>query len=206
MGDFTGRSYDMSNRARAAGETRRRIVDAAARLFDRDGYAPTSIAAIAREAQVAVPTVYATLRSKAGVLQAVVDATVRGEDDARPLSESAEWREMEAEPDPERKLARFARIHRGICEREAGIFAAMEAAAGADPDAGRLLAEHDRRRYETQRRLAHSLGLDEPEAADVIWTIASERTYLALVRARGWEPAAYERWVAAQLAAALLRP
>ena len=32
------------------------------------------------------------------------------------------------------------------------------------------------------------------EAADVIWTLASERTYLALVRDRGWSPARYERW------------
>jgi AcrR family transcriptional regulator len=196
----------MSNRGRAALATRRGIVDAAALLFDRDGYAATSIGAIAHEARVAVPTIYAAFRNKAGVLQAVVDATVRGEDDTRPLSESPAWREMEAEPDPDRRLRRFAALHRAICDREAGIFAALEAAAGADPEAGRLLAEHDRRRYETQSRLASGLGLSEPEAADIIWTIASERTYLALVRSRGWEPAAYERWVAAQLTAALLRP
>ena len=42
------------------------------------------------------------------------------------------------------------------------------------------------------------------EAADVIWTLASERTYLALVRDRGWSPSRYERWVAQQLAGALL--
>ncbi len=41
-------------------------------------------------------------------------------------------------------------------------------------------------------------------AADVIWTLASERTYLALVRDRGWTPQKYERWVAEQLIAALL--
>ena len=204
MEDSTRRVYDMSNRARAAGETRRRIVQAAAELFRRDGYAATSIGAIAEAAEVAVPTVYATLRNKAGVLQAVVDATVRGGE--TPVAESAEWRAMEAEPDPKRRIERFARIHRAICDREAAVFAALEAAAGADPVAGRLLAEHDRRRYETQSRLARSLGLGESEATDAIWTIASERTYLALVRSRGWEPAAYERWVAAQLAAALLRP
>jgi hypothetical protein len=42
------------------------------------------------------------------------------------------------------------------------------------------------------------------EAVDVIWTLASERTYLALVRDRGWSPSRYERWVAQQLAGALL--
>jgi hypothetical protein len=73
---------------------------------------------------------------------------------------------------------------------------------------------HDRRRYETQSRLARSLhrqkqlkhGLGTRSAADVIWTLASERTYLALVRDRGWTARAYERWVADQLEVALLPP
>jgi TetR/AcrR family transcriptional regulator, regulator of autoinduction and epiphytic fitness len=206
------RSYETTGRARQARETRDRIVDAAARLFLRDGYAETSIAAIAEEAGVAVPTVYATLRSKAGVLRAVVYATVRGHDRDQPLAAGDAWREMESEDDPRAKLDRFTRLHRGICDREAAVFAQLEAAAGGDPEATVLLAEHDRRRYETQRRLARGLhrsghlkaGLSARQAADLIWTLASERTYLALVRDRGWRPAAYERWLADQLAFALL--
>ena len=58
------RRYDSSNRARQALETRRRIVAAAAQRFVREGYSATSISAIAKEAGVAVNTVYATLRSK----------------------------------------------------------------------------------------------------------------------------------------------
>ncbi len=45
--------------------TRRRIADAARRLFFRDGYAATTIARIATEADVAVQTVYAVYGSKA---------------------------------------------------------------------------------------------------------------------------------------------
>lgn len=206
------RSYDASNRQRQARETRRRIVEGAARLFVRDGYAGTSIAAIAEEAKVAVPTVYATLGSKAGILRAVVELTVRGDDDAAPLSSRAAWQEIEQQPDPRERLALFARLHRQICDREAGVFAQIEAAAGADPEATRLLAEHDGMRYETQTRLAGGLDRDNQlrpqmtkrEAADIIWTLASERTYLALVRDRAWDPDDYERWVAEQLVAALL--
>src|SRR5687768_11063060 len=73
------RTYDASNRQRAAAETRDRIAVAAARLFERDGYAETSIQTIATEAGVAVPTVYASLRNKAGVLRAVVERSVRAE-------------------------------------------------------------------------------------------------------------------------------
>ncbi|HWT25951.1 MAG TPA: helix-turn-helix domain-containing protein [Solirubrobacteraceae bacterium] len=206
------RPYDSSNRARQAGETRRRIVEAAALLFAQEGYSATSVKAIAEAAGVAVPTVYASLRSKANILRAVVDLTVRGDDGAAPLASRADWQEVERQQDARAQLSLFARLHRGICDREAAIFAQLEAAAGADPEAAQLLAEHDRRRYETQRRLARGLqrrkqlkpGLTARRAADVMWTLASERTYLALVRDRGWKADDYERWVAEQLVAALL--
>jgi TetR/AcrR family transcriptional regulator, regulator of autoinduction and epiphytic fitness len=205
------RPYEMSNRARQARETRRRIVEGAARLFVRDGYSATSISSIAEEAEVAVPTVYASLRSKANILRAVVELTVRG-DETVPLSSSADWQEIERQPDPREKLALFTRLHRQICEREAAVFAQLEAAAGADPEATELLAEHDELRHQTQSRLARDLhrskqlkpGLTARRAADVIWTLASERTYLALVRDRRWEAADYERWLTEQLEAGLL--
>src|SRR3712207_5459765 len=98
------RRYDSSNRARQARETRRRIVEAAALLFVRDGYSVTSIGAIAEEAGVAVPTVYASLRSKANVLRAVVDLTVRGDDEEAPLAARAEWQEMERQEDAREQL------------------------------------------------------------------------------------------------------
>ena len=82
--EVKSRTYDSSNRSRQAQETRRRIVAAAALLFMREGYSTTSISAIAEEAGVAVPTVYASLRSKANILRAVVELTVRGDDEAAP--------------------------------------------------------------------------------------------------------------------------
>lgn len=205
------RSYDMANRGRQARETRRRIVEAAAELFLRDGYAATSIPAIAEKAEVAVPTVYASVGGKADLLRAVTETTIRGDDDATPMAGRAAWRAIDEEPDPHRKLKAFARFHREICDREALVFAQIEAAAGADPGAAALLAEHDRGRYEMQESLARGLargglrpGLKATVAADITWTLASERTYLALVRDRGWTPHAYEQWLYQQLVAALL--
>jgi AcrR family transcriptional regulator len=206
------RGYDMSNRARQAEETRRRIVEAAARRFVHDGYSATSIAAIAEEAGVAVPTVYASMKTKPNILRAVVRLTVRGDDASEPLESRPRWREIEREPDARRQLALLARLHREICDREAAVFAALEAAAGADAEAADLLDEHERLRYEIQSRVARVLrrrrqlrnGLRAGEAADVIWTLASERTYLALVRDRQWTPGAYEEWLSQQLVSALL--
>ena len=212
--EVKGRPYRSAHRTQQALETRRGIVEAARHLIERHGYSATTISAIAEEAGVAVPTVYASLRSKANILRAVIELTVRGDDERRPVSSSGPWQELERERDPHNKLDMFARLHRGICEREAAVFAELEAAAGGDPEATQMLAQHDELRYETQSRLARNLrrrnqlkpGLTAREAADVIWTLASERTYLALVRGRGWKPEKYERWVAEQLAAGLLPP
>lgn len=206
------RRYESTYRSQQAGETRRRIVEAAAELFLTEGYAGASLPSIAERAGVAVPTIYASVGNKLDLLRAVVQLTVRGDDDPAPLAQRPAWKAIENEPDAVKKLSAFARFHRGICEREANVFAQIEAAAGGDPNATTMLDEHDRQRYEMQERLARSLargkalrpGLTTRTAADIIWTLASERTYLALVRDRQWTPDAYEEWLRHQLLAALV--
>jgi TetR/AcrR family transcriptional regulator, regulator of autoinduction and epiphytic fitness len=213
MATVKRRRYDMSNRARQAADTRRRIVAAAARLFLQDGYAATSMNAIAAEAGVAVQTVYASMRTKRDILEAVIQSTVRGEENDVSVAEQARWREMEAKSNPREKLAMFARIHREICEREAELFAVLETAAAADPEIAPLLRDKERFRYQDQSRVARSLrrqtqlrpGLSARKAADILWALASERIYLALVKERGWSVEQYEAWLIDQLAAALLR-
>ncbi len=208
------RRYEMANRSRQAAETQRRIIEAAARLFLQDGYAATSMNAIAVEAGVAVQTVYASMRTKPDILRAVIQLTVRGEEDQVPLAESSRWQEMEQASDPRAKLAMFARLHREICDREAAIFAVLETAAAVEPELGPLLREKEEFRYEDQARVARSLnergqlrvGLPLRKASDIIWAVASERVYLALVEERGWGVEEYEAWLTDQLAAALLAP
>lgn len=206
------RRYEMANRARQAAETRRRIVEAAARLFLQHGYVATSMNAIATEAGVAIQTVYASLSNKRDILEAVIQARVRGDDDEVAVTAGPGWHEMEAEADPHQKLAMFARIHREICEREAELFAVLEAAAAVDPAVAPLLGDKERFRYEDQARVVRSFrrqrqlraGLSPRKASDSIWALASERLYLALVKERGWSAAQYETWLTDQLAAALL--
>ena len=105
---------------------------------------------------MAVPTVYASLRSKANILRAVFELTVRGGDESVPLAARAAWRELEARG-PARTAGAVRTVHTPVCEREAPVFAQIEAAAGADAEATELLAEHDALRYETQSRLARGL-------------------------------------------------
>src|SRR5919202_5200172 len=71
------RRYDASRRRAAADATRERICAAAERLFLRDGYARTSIRAVARAAGVAEATVYVVFANKAALLDAVILRAVR---------------------------------------------------------------------------------------------------------------------------------
>jgi TetR/AcrR family transcriptional regulator of autoinduction and epiphytic fitness len=206
------RRYDSSNRHRQAAETQARILDAAQMLFIRDGYTTTTMTAIADQAGVAVQTVYASSKSKRDILKGIIDRAVIGSNEQVAVVASSRWLEIEREPDPRTTLRMFVRLHREICEREAPAFSVMTDAAGSDRQIRTLLHQSAERRYQDQLRLAQSLHqgghihneLSTARAADIIWTLASERTYLALVRDRGWSARDYEDWLADQLIAALL--
>ncbi|MEZ0067629.1 AcrR family transcriptional regulator [Streptacidiphilus sp. MAP12-20] len=206
------RRYDASNRRRQAADTQRRILAAAQELFVRDGYTATTMNAIAEHAGVAVQTVYASTRAKRDILTKLLDLAVSGRQEQVPLAASSRWLEIVQEGDPELRLALFTRLHTEICGREAPVFAVLADAAGSDAEIRQLVRDTAEHRYQDQWRLAESLRQDGrlradlsiDRAADIVWTLASERTYLALVESRGWAPSDYERWLTAQLIAALL--
>jgi len=67
-----------TRRAERAERTRRRIVEAATSLFDSRGYAATTIEAIAEQADVAAETVYSRFRTKANLLDAILEPAIVG--------------------------------------------------------------------------------------------------------------------------------
>ena len=73
------RRYDSPRRREAAATTRREILEAAERLFERQGYAATTMTTIAAEARVALKTVYVAFETKSGVLRALWNLRLRGE-------------------------------------------------------------------------------------------------------------------------------
>jgi AcrR family transcriptional regulator len=188
------------------------MLDAAEGLFTRDGYAATTMTAIADEADMAVQTLYAVFGTKRAILTELVDVRVRGDDQAESLPGREDWQAMERERDPRRQVELLASIATAVGRRSAAIIEVMAAAAGADPEIAALYDRQRQARYRDQRRLARSLSrkralrqeLSEVQAADIIWAIANTRTYRALVHERGWTPHQYERWLADLLACALL--
>ena len=67
------RTYYSLVRQRQADETRTRIAEAARKLILGQGYGAATIEAIAREAGVATPTVYAVFGSKRNILAELID-------------------------------------------------------------------------------------------------------------------------------------
>src|SRR5215204_7329069 len=96
------RSYNSSRRREQAAATRRDILGAAQRLFEQQGYAVTTMAAIAAEAGVALKTVYLAFETKSGVLRALWNLRLRGGRDEVPIAQQQWYREVVEEPDPQR--------------------------------------------------------------------------------------------------------
>src|SRR4051812_26109828 len=103
------RRYESPRRREQAAATRASILEAAERLFGRDGYPATTMGAIAKEAGVAPKTVSLAFQTKAGLLRALWHLRLRGDADDVPVGERPWYREVLAEPDGERALRRTAR-------------------------------------------------------------------------------------------------
>ena len=101
------RRYSTPKRDQRAAATRARILAAAETLFLRDGYARTSMKAIAELAGVSEKTMYLAFATKATLLRQVIQLTVRGDEADTPLSERPEWRRLLNGP-IEQVFARFA--------------------------------------------------------------------------------------------------
>jgi AcrR family transcriptional regulator len=208
------RRYDSPRRREQAAETRRQILEAAKGLFERDGYAATSVAAIAAEAGVALKTVYVAFGTKSGVLRALWNVLLRGDDENAPIAEREWYRSVLAEPDPERLIGRVAEGSRIVKERVGDVFEVIRSAAPVDPDIAELWTRIESEFYENQRAIVKALrasrglrrGLDDDRATDILWSLNHPDVWLLLVGKRGWPADEFERWLRETLAAQLLEP
>jgi AcrR family transcriptional regulator len=188
------------------------MLDVARRLFADRGYAETTIEAIATEAEVAVPTVYAAFQSKRGVLSALMARLVSGLPGGPPLLKTAGARAVLAEPDARRMLALFVADLGTVQERVIPTYEAMKHAARTEPDVAELLARMQAYRFSNistvpERLLEmHALraGLSLDAATRTIWVLASPEVRQLLVTFAGWSPERYRAWLEETLAAVLL--
>ncbi|MGC5258533.1 TetR/AcrR family transcriptional regulator [Gordonia sp. DT218] len=197
------RRYDSSRRRAAAEETRTRILEAARRLFIADGYAVTTVAAIARQADVVPDTVYATVGRKAALFRALIELALSGTGQPVPGAQRDYAERVRAASDPHRKLAIYAEAVTAIQARLAPLFLVLREASAVDAELKALWDEITRRRSDNMRALAADLAstgatradLTVDEMADVIWTMNSSEYYSLLVIDRGWSERRFCEWL-----------
>jgi AcrR family transcriptional regulator len=206
------RRYNSPRRREQAAATRTAILEAAQRLFEQQGYAATTIAAIAAEAEVASKTVYLAFETKAGVLRALWNKQLRGDLEDIPMPEREWYRETLEEPDPERQLRMNARNSRAVKTRIGGVAEVIRTAAPAEPELAALWDRMQAEFHAAQGGIVESLaekkalrrGLDVERATDILWALNHPDVWQLLVRERGWTPEEWERWFADTACAQLL--
>src|SRR3954451_7163325 len=206
------RRYESAVRTEQAAATRRRVAAAARGLFEGQGYAATTVAAIAKEAGVASKTVFLSFGSKSGVLRAVWDIVLKGDDAPAPVADRPWYVEVLDEPDPREQLRRNARNACEVKERIAPVLEVIRNGAPVDADVAELWELINTDFHANQRVIVESLakkkalkkGLGVPRATDILWTLNHPDTWFLLVGRCGWTPAQFEAWFADTCCAQLL--
>jgi AcrR family transcriptional regulator len=209
------RRYSTVLRAEQTALSRRRILDAAGRLFLERGYTGTTLGAVAEAAGVSVQTVYNVVGGKAVLLKAVYDVTLAGDDDPVPMGERPEFRAVALAPTGRECLARYATVGRMLGERLFPLLTVLLAqAAAGDADLAAFVATVEGERAIGTRNVAGHVaqrfglrdGVDVTAAADVLWTLTSPDLADRLVVRREWGWERFERWLGTTMADALLGP
>jgi AcrR family transcriptional regulator len=181
--------------------TRQRIVAAATTLFLRDGFLTATMSAIAKEAGVAVQTLYLSFANKTAILSAAFDTAVAGDDEPIPIVEREWYKTMTSDPSGPASVASFFQASASIIERSTGLYAVIRAAS-AEPEVAELLANNKRERHAAlagvAARLAQKKGfrkaLTAEDATGIMYTLSSSESYLLLVTEHGWSPEQWRRW------------
>jgi AcrR family transcriptional regulator len=204
------RRYDARARRERAGRSRDMAIQAAERRFLRDGYANTTIAAIADDVGVSVDTLYKSFGGKAGLIRAIRTRALLGEGTvaAEQRSDMLHTRER----DPRKIVLGWGALTTEVAPRVAPILLLVRDAAATDPELRSLLEELDadrlRRMTENARRLHEGghlrSGLTVTRAAEVLWTYSSPELYELLVLRRAMPIRDYGRFIVEAICSALL--
>src|SRR6478672_3812691 len=198
------RQYHSPRRQEQAAITRTTVLDAAQRLFERDGYAAASVQAIATDAGVASKTVYLAFATKAGLLRAVWDTALKGDEQPAGIAERPWYQQVLEERDGAHTRELLAHHSVIVKQRIAAVLHVIRSASDVDDDLASLWHLIETDFWANQRAVVESLhatrslrrGLGVDRGADILWTLNHPDQWLLLVGQRGWAPAEFERWLA----------
>ena len=202
-----GRPYRSVRRAEAAGDTRARIVDAATRLFVAKGYGKVTVNDIAREAGVAVPTVYTSAGGKTAILATIIDEAVRD-----PVVD-ATLAAVRTAKDPREVINVVANGTRVDNERYHDMIQVNRTASAVDENATEIQERSDRAYREalaeTLPRLREMRALQDhltdQRGTDLLWFYFGHQSWHTLVAELGWTWDEAEEWLRERATTALLK-
>ncbi len=206
------RRYDASRRQEQARQGRERIMDVALEKFLADGFASTTVAAIAEAAAVSPDTIYKAFGGKPGLVRALCERGLQG-GGTTPAEQRSDGLQQ-SEQDPTQLMLALGRLASEVAPRVAPLMLLLKAAVDTDPAMERLLTElNDTRLQRMTDNARHMVGrgiirsdLTVEETAEISWIYTSPELYGLLVGDRGWSPERFGRFVGHSLAAALLPP
>jgi TetR/AcrR family transcriptional regulator, regulator of autoinduction and epiphytic fitness len=185
--------------------TRRRILEAAGRLFVGRGYGNVTMQEVAREAGVAYQTVFSQFGGKLQLAVELCNSEI-----AHVGASVAMVMAARDAGDPEAWLRSLGRFARTLYEPCAEVLRFMR--ESGDTDLLSRLNEIDSRRLQLLAELGPQLakanrlrpGLSAQAAVDLVWSLTGPATYQQLVLDRGWTPDDFEEWLGPALADLIL--
>jgi len=143
------RTYHSESRQAQSENTKTRILQAAKKLFESNGFETTTIEDLAKDAGVSSASIYALYKSKLGVLRHLID-------EALPVDKrEALVEKTKIEKSPTKSLELAAKIARQIYDAEKEQLLLMRGASVLDPTLRKLEREREVRRYERIEAASH---------------------------------------------------
>lgn len=202
------RSYDSSRRRDAARLRRSAVLDCAWARFATEGYAVSTVAAIAADAGVSPETVYKTFGGKPGLVRALWERALGG---AGPVpAEQRSDAVSSTADDPLEVFAAWGRLSAEVAPLGTPVALLVREAAASDPAVAALYEELEAERL---ARMAHNArairrhlrpGLSVAQARDILFALTAPGLYEVLVMRQGWSVEAYGEFIERSLAAHLL--
>jgi AcrR family transcriptional regulator len=204
------RKYESEARRLRAEQTRARIIEVSRRYFLADGYARTTVAAIARTANVSEETIFKVFGGKPGLVRAIWERGLEGSGPVPAEQRSDAMRA--AATDPRAIIEAWGQFVTEVAPLGVPVLLLVREAAASDIDMAELFEAIDRARLERMMVNARDLfdrgflrpGVGVDEARDVLWLYSSAELYELLVIRQGWPIDRYGTFVAEGMKAALL--
>jgi AcrR family transcriptional regulator len=206
MKSSSRRRYRSEIRTQSSQDRRRRILAAAAILFARKGIDRVTVDEIGKRAKVAASTVYATYKSKDGILRALMERSLFGPQfqDAQSL--------LAGVTDPVALIELTSHVSRAIYESESSDLGLLRRSSGFSPALRKMEEEFEGLRYDKQAARLELLfasgkakpGLSLEEARRIMWMYTSRDVYRMLVHDGEWTADRYQQWLSRTLVEALV--